>query len=351
MAIPSGNDANQSFQFRAMNTHIDITLSCNPEDAADYLDLARDWFHYAEERFSRFEVKSELSHLNRLAGETCLVSETMLEVLVLADSYRQLTDGIFNPLLHHAITSAGYSDSFERLQHAAQPIKSGILPVEEAQPPLPLLIQPAMRSVKLPSQAGLDLGGIVKGWSVKRLADYFRDTLQVKRGLINAGGDLTVWGGASAEGAPWIIDIEHPWQTSDSFGRLTFSEGAAATSSILGRQWTTDHGPMHHLIDPRTMRPSASDVVQCTVTGGQDSDTVACEVWAKVLCVLGTEEGLALLNRKGVRYEALLFTANQETHFYGNPESLGTIWQQVDTDHCHIHKNTAASPRYGGEWR
>ena len=44
--------------------------------------------------------------------------------------------------------------------------------------------------------------------------------------------------------------------------RLALTHGALATSSIVRRSW----GPnLHHLIDPRTGRPAATDVVQASV--------------------------------------------------------------------------------------
>ena len=60
---------------------------------------------------------SELSHLNLLAGERCMVSATMLELLTLADAYRQLTDGIFNPFILDTLLKCGYNESFERIIH------------------------------------------------------------------------------------------------------------------------------------------------------------------------------------------------------------------------------------------
>lgn len=350
MALDSNHPLHRLFHFRAMNTQIEFMVSGGPEEPAYYYNLASDWFRYAEERFSRFLEKSELSHLNRLAGETCLVSETMLEVLTLADNYRQLTDGIFNPLIYEALSRSGYDDTFDHIRNGTAPKALSFGPPVETKNLASLSIQPAMRSVRLPASSGIDLGGIVKGWAVKRLADYFKDTLQVPRGLINAGGDLTFWGGAE-DAAPWTVEIEHPWQEQTPSGRIVRADGAAATSSKLGRRWNTDQGVMHHLIDPRTMRPSDSDVVQCTVSGGKDSDTVACEIWAKVLCILGTKEGLTLLRRRAVPYEALLFTADRQTHFFGNPDSLGTIWREVPVDHIHIHRGPANYPRYEGGTR
>jgi thiamine biosynthesis lipoprotein len=184
-------------------------------------------------------------------------------------------------------------------------------------------IDPGMKAVLLAPQVQLDLGGIVKGWAVRRLAEWMKREGKIARGLVNAGGDLMAWGRHDGQPQPWGIAIENPWRPDEDIGLLQLACGAAATSSRLGRAWQTDQGRMHHLIDPRTMRPSRSDTVQCTVTG---PDPIVCDVWAKTICILGSEEGAALLKRQAPAYEAAIFTEDERVLFCGSRESLGTTW-------------------------
>src|SRR4051812_22178237 len=105
-----------TFRFRAMNTGIACTVPCASEKEREQLELdAISWFRYVEERFSRFRPTSELVRLNERAGADCLVSSAMLEVLQLAETYRKLTDGAFDPFIHRALERSGYDRSFEQL--------------------------------------------------------------------------------------------------------------------------------------------------------------------------------------------------------------------------------------------
>ncbi|WP_308636808.1 FAD:protein FMN transferase [Paenibacillus silvisoli] len=315
-----------TFQFKAMNTTVACTLSCSSEAEAELLEgEAQSWFDYVEDRFSRFVPDSELSRLNRHAGSSFLVSAAMLEVLQLSDLYRELTDGTFDPFVREALLRSGYSRSFEELAAGAAASHAG--EALNRTPRLPFKLDAAMRSVLLPAGSSLDLGGIVKSWAVKRLADWFRTKRQTAFGLINAGGDLTAWG--APEAAPWRIGIEHPWESRSELGRIWLTAGASATSSTLGRLWQTNAGTMHHLIDPATMAPSSSDIVQCTTAG---SDPVACEIWAKTLCILGSEAGLSLLSRRAAPVEALLFSRDRRLIFYGSPSSIHSTWRNVPID-------------------
>jgi thiamine biosynthesis lipoprotein len=329
----TGQEALYSFRFSAMNTTIDCSLLCTPERGGELEDLARDWFDRTEKRFSRFQPDSELSHINRLAGERCMVSAAMIEVLMLAETYKRLTEGVFDPYVLDALLAAGYDDTFDavksRLADQIDPHAAEAAPQPRIAVP-PMEIDPRMKSLWLPPFAAVDLGGIVKSWSARRIAGYFRSKMGIRRGLINAGGDLTVWGRPEGGTPPWRIAVENPWTDKAKAGVLILQEGAAATSGTLGRRWMSGRGPMHHLIDPSTMRPGDSDIIQCTVSG---SDGVECEIWSKTICIAGSRRGLHLLAAKGnPDNEALLFTKDHRTLFYGHEASLGAKWKDVPVD-------------------
>ncbi|MEB3100064.1 FAD:protein FMN transferase [Ferviditalea candida] len=308
-----------SFRFRAMNTEIEAFVFCTEEQVAPTQRLVFDWFQAAERRFSRFLPASELSYLNRLTGQTCLVSEAMLEVLLLAESYTRLTEGIFQPLILKALEQSGYNQSFELMEHGPNYRIQLTADRTQANDDLRIVTNSSMKSVLLPTDAKMDLGGIVKSWAVKRLAGWLQKQHGLQSGMINAGGDLAVWGRPDGGSGAWRIGIENPWKADQVIGILALDHGAVATSSKLGRQWDTEHGKMHHLIDPRSMRPSESDVLQCTVTG---EDVLECEIWSKVICILGYEEGAALFTKKTSGYEALVFTEKGEVHKIGELENF-----------------------------
>lgn len=320
------------YNFRAMNTRIEFKFQAADSEVEKLIFLVENWFETVEQCFSRFRVDSELCYLNRLAGETCMVSDPMLDVLQLAELYRMKTDHVFEPFVLQALEEAGYSESFELLGIDKPDLKlyPGGCKVQTS----PLIsIDVRMKSVRLPVGLHLDLGGIVKSWAVKRIATYFRMKCGVEKGLLNAGGDLLAWSDDKKGTQLWSIGIEDPWDPQKDYGVLRCNEKSVATSSTLGRRWTNRQGTQHHLINPHTMKPSTSDTVQCTVAG---DDPVECEIWSKTICILGRDEGTRLLLARAPGYEALVFTEDSQTHFYGKSESLGSCWQTDDIDECHF---------------
>jgi thiamine biosynthesis lipoprotein len=135
-------------------------------------------------------------------------------------------------------------------------------------------------SVFLPEGCGIDLGGFAKGWTVD-LAEKRMDGC--RSWIINAGGDLLTRG-AGPDSDGWVVGIEDPFSQGNDLAKVRLTDAALATSSTMRRRWTTQDGPAHHLIDPRTQRPSDSALVSVSVV----AQTVArAEVLAKMLLLIG----------------------------------------------------------------
>ncbi|MCZ8515611.1 FAD:protein FMN transferase [Paenibacillus filicis] len=336
-----GEEAYASVRFRAMNTDVDVVLDAS---AGGLAAEAQSWFEFAERIFSRFRKDSELSCLNASGGRPCFVSKTMMAVLQLAEDYRVRTEGIYEPFVLPALEQAGYDVSFERLKSAAGTRLRLPMPKLKLKPKPPtaaqtaLTLDPRMGIVRLPEGGRLDLGGLVKGWTVDRLASWFSGA-GAAAGLINAGGDLRAWGGTQI--SPWTVEVADPWEPERTLAKLRLIEGAAATSSVIGRRWSTDEGERHHLIDPRTMRPVRTDVAQCTVAGRTAGES---EIAAKTVCILGLREGLEWLGRQGPRYQALLITKDGLRHYYGTEAQWLEQWQGERPDAVTLRPASSDSP-------
>lgn len=319
--------------FRAMNTECEAVLAVPGADRDErlvrvWMNEVKHWFWYVERTFSRFDPGSELSRLNRTNGKPMLVSDTMLEVLRMADVYRHLTTGMFEPFILPGLEQAGYSVSFDSIRNkkSIAPEASGVMVNRPQKQDLELNL--GFKSARLVGGGRIDLGGMVKGWSVDRLA---KSLIQkgIRAGMLSAGGDLYVWGGN--DHSPWEVDVEDPWDLTKSAATVRLNQGAVATSSVLGRKWETGKGTMHHLIDPRTMASASTDAVQCTVVG---DNALECEIYAKVILILGSKEGVDwfLQTTAGHHFEVLLITDNEEKIYAGSKENWKTHWAGVEPD-------------------
>ncbi len=278
--------------FRAMGTDVEILLDARPDGDAE-LALARAEFEFArlEALLSRFRPESELSRLNE-AGELA-AGEELREVVALALDARARTGGRFDPTVHDAVVAAGYDRSFDDLADSgttkAVPAGGGVR-VEGTR----IALDPGVR---------LDLGGIGKGYAVDRIATWLAPFGPC---LVNAGGDLAVAG--VPPGGSWPVGVDTPR------GPLTLGvrEGALATSGRDRRRWTRDGEEQHHLIDPVTGRPAATDLVTVTVAA---PTAVEAEIAAKSLFLAGSQAAAAEADATGI--PALLVTDDGAVRFAG----------------------------------
>ena len=251
-----------------MGSDAHLILSGGPDHL---LDDAQRRIVQLEQRWSRFLVDSEVSLLNRRAGEFVEVSADTLALVRRAIDACWLSAGAFDPTVLGAVIRSGYDRSFEQLGPTAAAGHSLLGTGIEG-----IAVQGS--AVRLAAGTGFDPGGIGKGLAADIVAAELMDG-GAQGVCVNLGGDLRVMGDGP-DGSSWTVALEHPW-SARPVCMLGIGDGAVATSTTLRRRWTTHGEQRHHLIDPRTGDVSDSGVHLAVV--------VAAEGWiaeALAKCVL-----------------------------------------------------------------
>jgi thiamine biosynthesis lipoprotein len=275
-------------RFHAMGTGMELVLDARPTAVAMHaLASAEAELHRLERLLSRFDPGSELSRLNE--RETTTVGPELLEVTELAVAARERTGGRFDPTVHDALVAAGYDRTFDRVP------RLGDAPAGTAPCGGGIVVDRARATIELEPGVRLDLGGIGKGYAADRAA-----ALLAAAGpcLVDAGGDIAV------EGRPWPIGVE----TADGTLTLELPRGGLATSGRDRRRWTRAGNEQHHLVDPRTGRPSESDVLRVTVAAASAAEA---EVLAKALFFAGSSDALREADAHAI--PAVIVTADGRT--------------------------------------
>lgn len=211
-----------------------------------------------EATWSRFRPDSELSRLSAGQGRPTLVSRPTTLLLERSVWAWERTGGLFDPTVLAAVRAAGYDRSFDDLPQRS---------ILDAVAPPPgcdgIEVDTRLDLVRLPAGVGIDPGGIGKGLAADLVATAAVD-LGADGAMVSLGGDLRVAGTPPPDG--WEIELDHHVTAP---GRVNLLDGAVVTSSTLRRRWTTADGPAHHVIDPRTGRPSTGPLVACSVLAGE----------------------------------------------------------------------------------
>jgi thiamine biosynthesis lipoprotein len=234
----------------------------------DELEAVKDLFERLDGTFSRFRPGTELNLVNAGTAEFVAVSPLFARALALALDSARRTDGLVDPTLGAAIEAAGYDRDFAEL--AADP-----------RPPAPT-VAGSWRHVRIAGRlvfrypgTRLDLNCVVKGLAVDAALDLLEGD-----GFVSAGGDVAARGSA-------VVALPG----GDS---LTLKNGGMATSGTTRRRWERGGKPQHHLIDPRTGRPSGSRWSEVTVAA---ASCLEADIAAKAAFLL-SEEGPAWLDER-----------------------------------------------------
>jgi thiamine biosynthesis lipoprotein len=285
----------------AMGGRLRIVATLSATRAASSVDLAlarsrsvsaARRVHAWAARLTRFDPTSELSRLNNATQGSTAVGPTLACVLRWATEAHVLSEGLVDATLLD-----------ERL--AAE---TGNLPGGAPSPSRSWSLEPRGRRtlVTRVGQFHFDVDGIAKGW----LADRALALLSGLPGaMVDADGDVAI---AVAPGNRVDVGIGDPFRPGHLAAVLRVPPRPVAsrlplgiaTSGVSVHHWPSpDPRPRHHLIDPRTREPAATDLVQATVVTGSARHA---EALAKTAMILGRDEGVRVLERAGAAAAVLV---------------------------------------------
>jgi thiamine biosynthesis lipoprotein len=160
------------------------------------------------------------------------------------------------------------------------------------------LLHEAGKGWTAPKGTMLDLGSLAKGYAQDRAAAIF-EARGLRSYLMNAGGQVYARG-KKPGGQPWSVGIVHPRQEGRVVTVLKLSDQALSTSGDYEQSRRVQGRRYHHIIDPRTGRPTVHGTCSVSVIlplkGAPAPGAGAwCDALDTAALVLGQAEGKALL--------------------------------------------------------
>jgi thiamine biosynthesis lipoprotein len=248
-------------RFTAMGVTASLTVhvSVGGDSVAEQLSrLGRERIEILEQSWSRFRDTSELSQLNRLAGDgPVAVSEDMwLLVSAMMDGWR-ITNGRYDPTVYHAMMTLGYDATLTSV-----PWNHGTFENAAATPGMAAIrLDEAARTVTLPAGVGLDSGGIGKGLAGD-IVSWELMSAGADGVAVDLGGDV-VFRGTPPHTGGWHITVtprHHPPLALSATG--VDGHVGVATSGLRTRQWGDT---LFHIVEPTVGLPAISEVDEVTV--------------------------------------------------------------------------------------
>lgn len=284
----------ESIDFRALGTDINIQLIFRDEKkrsrAKNDIGGMVDFYKRFEKVFSRFDLNSELSVLNKNLGKYRKTSRDIINVSREALRYHKLSEGFFDPRVIGILENMGYHCDFKKADFSNGKIKLKKSPFDS-----PLKDELKIRGDEILFKCRMDFSGIAKGYITDKAVEFLFD-LGWENVLVDSGGDMRVSGFDFWE-KNWKISIEGV-DEKKILMELNKENPAIATSGITRRKWENKNGRFHHLINPKD--PCSFDFSLRTVTVVEKNAQEA-DVWAKILFLTGKEKGLVISQEKNIK--------------------------------------------------
>jgi thiamine biosynthesis lipoprotein len=273
--------------------------------------------HDIDHWMSEWRPDTQLSRVNLAAGAQAVkVTSDLFEVIQFALQVAKESDGAFDPTFNALWGLYNFKKGEER-----EPTD------EELKERLDLInyknveLNDALKTVFL-SKPGmkLGLGGLGQGYGVDKVVAYLRT--KYTAGYVDGSGDTYFWG-KKPNGELWRTGIRDPFRPKEVVATIYGTDFSITTSGDDEKFFFKDGVRVHHLIDPKTGRPSMNTrqatVIAPTAFEADSYDTASF--------IMGPKKALALLERK--KLQAVIVGPDKKVHFTKGLKAEKTPWGTV----------------------
>jgi FAD:protein FMN transferase len=275
---------------RLMGNHFEFSVVSGDEELAlQQIHAGIAEVQRIEKLLTTFDDSSDTNRINKMAGiapvevqsEVFSLIERSLKISELTQGAFDITYGSIDKRFWNfdrGMTSLPDRDQARKMVHLVN-YRNVIL---DSKKQTVFLKEAGMR---------IGFGGIGKGYAADKAKSIMLNA-GVTSGIVNAAGDLTVWG-SQPGGQPWTIGIADPSRKEFPFASVNLSDVSVATSGNYEKYVVIDGKKYSHTIDPKTGYP-----VQ-----GIKSVTIICnsaelaDAMATPVMVMGIKAGLFLINQ------------------------------------------------------
>jgi FAD:protein FMN transferase len=242
-----------TIQFRALGTTA-VVATADDALAGDACAAVERELEAIDRACSRFRPDSELSRVNGARGERVAVGPLLLEALRVALDGARGSEGLVDPTVGGSLSAAGYESTFRVVAaRDGETFRARFVRVPGWQI---VELDEQAGTVRVPAGVELDLGATAKALACDRAATAAAAVAGSV--LVALGGDIAVAGDAPEGGWSVRISDDHAVPLDSPGPTVALAGGGLATSSTTVRRWRSGRTELHHLIDPRTGRPTES---------------------------------------------------------------------------------------------
>ncbi len=295
-----------SNSFKVMGTQAHLEFWLDDTDNIDNISeqliiLVEQEMHRIDKAMSPYKKSSELSLVNNKASkEFVVITSELFDLLEESRKISEMSDGAFDI----TYASVGYQYDYRKKQKPNQDSINNSLKAIDYRA---VVLDREKSAVRFSHpDVKIDLGGIAKGYAVKRCLELLK-AAGIKHALVSAGGDTGLLG--DRRGRPWYVGIKHPRAEDKTAVQLPLSNESISTSGDYERFFIEKGVRYHHIINPKT-GDSARKVVSVSIIG---KDATYVDALSTTVFVKGLLAGMAFIDQLP-EYEAIIIDNKQTLH-------------------------------------
>lgn len=272
-----------------MGGRFDITLVAKDSlTAEESIDEVISEISRIEFLISDWKPTSQVSEINQNAGiRPVKVDKEVFDLAKRAIHLSQITNGAFD-ISFAAVDKIWKFDGSMTAMPSEESIKKSIEKIGYKN-----IILDSINSTVFLKLRGMKIGfgALGEGYATNKCQEIMQ-TKEIQSGIINATGDMSVWG-TQPNGKPWNIGLTNPFRPKDLLAIIALKNTAITTSGSYEKFVVFNGKRYSHIINPVTGYP-ATGLCSVTILG---PNAEIANGFSTSAMVLGKKEATKLLNQ------------------------------------------------------
>jgi thiamine biosynthesis lipoprotein len=275
---------------KLMGNRFEISVVSEDENwAFEQIDKAIAEIQRIEKLLTTFDENSQTNLINKNAGiQPVHVDKEVFDIIIRSNRISDLTQGAFDISYGSIDKSLWNFDKNMIALPSAETAKKMVRLINYKN----IILDANQQTVFLKNTGmRIGFGGIGKGYAAEQAKKVMQQN-GVENGIVNASGDLTVWG-FQPNGKPWTIGIANPNQSNEYFSSVELTNTSIATSGNYEKYVIIDGKKYSHTINPKTGLPIHGIKSVTVITPNAEfADAIATPI-----SIMGIQVGLDLVNQ------------------------------------------------------
>ena len=275
----------------------EISLKVYGSKREEVLKKLENKINELDELLSTGKDSSEVSRLNN-TGKAVL-SETSNSLVKKSLELNKQTGGLFDITLSPLMDLWGFPSKTDKVPSDKE-IKEPLKNVGSDK----IIFDEATGEISFKNKGmKIDFGGIGKGYITDELVKILTEE-KVESAIINLGGNVFGFN-KKPDGSLWNVAIRDPNEPENYMAAVKLEDSAVITSGGYERYFEEGGKIYHHILNPKTGKPSDSDLKSVSIVS---KDGTLADALSTSLFIMGEKKAIEYWKTKGKNFDIIILT-------------------------------------------